>query len=75
MVAAARFKFRYKGDRYQLIQLWLQNSRPAIVLNVTIMKSSPGPPMTLGNMRELGVQNLIASCLNDACMGHLIETM
>ena len=23
--------------------------------------------MTLGNMRELGVQNLIASCLNDAC--------
>jgi hypothetical protein len=26
-----------------------------------------GPPMTLGNMRELGVQHLIASCLNDAC--------
>ena len=26
-----------------------------------------GPGMTLGNMRELGVQNLIASCLNDAC--------
>jgi hypothetical protein len=26
-----------------------------------------GPPMTLGNMRALGVQNLIASCLNDAC--------
>ena len=25
-----------------------------------------GPPMTLGNMRELGVQRLIA-CLNDAC--------
>ena len=24
-------------------------------------------PMTLGNMRELGVQNLIAYCLNDAC--------
>ena len=23
--------------------------------------------MTLGNMRELGVQRLIASCLNDAC--------
>jgi hypothetical protein len=23
--------------------------------------------MTLGNMRELGVQNLIAFCLNDAC--------
>jgi hypothetical protein len=27
----------------------------------------PGPAMTLGNMRELGVQRLIASCLNDAC--------
>ena len=24
--------------------------------------------MTLGNMRELGVQNLVASCLNDACL-------
>ena len=23
--------------------------------------------MTLGNMRELGVQRPIASCLNDAC--------
>ena len=23
--------------------------------------------MTLGNMRELGAQRLIASCLNDAC--------
>jgi hypothetical protein len=30
-------------------------------------KHPPGPAMTLGNMRELGVQNLIASCLNDAC--------
>ena len=27
----------------------------------------PGMPMTLKNMREQGVQNLIASCLNDAC--------
>jgi hypothetical protein len=26
-----------------------------------------GPAMTLGNMRDLGVQRLIASCLNDAC--------
>jgi hypothetical protein len=23
--------------------------------------------MTLGNMRDLGVRNLVASCLNDAC--------
>ena len=30
-------------------------------------KQPPGDPMTLGNMRELGVQNLIASCLNDGC--------
>jgi hypothetical protein len=26
-----------------------------------------GPQMTLGNMRALGVQNLVAYCLNDAC--------
>ena len=26
-------------------------------------KQPPGPPMTLGNMRELGVARLIASCL------------
>jgi hypothetical protein len=30
-------------------------------------KHPPGPPMTLGNMRELGVQRLVAYCLNDAC--------
>ena len=30
-------------------------------------KRPPGPAMTLGNMRELGVKRLIASCLNDAC--------
>jgi hypothetical protein len=30
-------------------------------------KHPPGPPMTLGNMRGLGVRRLIASCLNDAC--------
>ena len=30
-------------------------------------KHPPGPAMTLGNMRQLGVQRLIASCLNDAC--------
>jgi hypothetical protein len=27
----------------------------------------PGPAMTLGNMRELGVQRLVASCLNSSC--------
>jgi hypothetical protein len=30
-------------------------------------KQPPGEPMTLDNMRRLGVQRLIASCLNDAC--------
>jgi hypothetical protein len=30
-------------------------------------KQPAGPPMTLGNIRRLGVQRLIASCLNDAC--------
>jgi hypothetical protein len=29
--------------------------------------TTPGPAMTVGNMRELGVKQLIASCLNDAC--------
>ena len=27
----------------------------------------PGPPSTLGNMRERDVHHLIAFCLNDAC--------
>jgi hypothetical protein len=27
----------------------------------------PGEPMTLGNMRHLGVHHLVATCLNDAC--------
>jgi hypothetical protein len=30
-------------------------------------KQPPGPPMTLGNMRHLGVHHLIATCLVDAC--------
>jgi hypothetical protein len=29
-------------------------------------KNPPGPPMTLGNMRHLGVHRLVATCLNDA---------
>jgi hypothetical protein len=27
----------------------------------------PGPPMTLGNRRELGCGTLVGYCLNDAC--------
>jgi hypothetical protein len=30
-------------------------------------KQPAGEPMTLGNMRELGVQRLIACCLNPSC--------
>ena len=30
-------------------------------------RTHPAPPMTLGNMRELGVHHLVAFCLNDAC--------
>jgi len=30
-------------------------------------KQPPGPPMTLGNMRQLGVQRLVAYCLRDVC--------
>ena len=30
-------------------------------------KQPPGPPITLGNMRQLGVQRLVATCLKDAC--------
>jgi hypothetical protein len=31
-------------------------------------KKRAGPPMTLGNMRELGVQRLLVSCLNPECL-------
>jgi len=30
-------------------------------------KHPPGDPMTLGNMRRLGVQRLVAYCLNPLC--------
>jgi hypothetical protein len=30
-------------------------------------KHLPGPPMTLGNMRALGMQRLVAYCLNPPC--------
>ena len=34
---------------------------------ITMKPKYARPPMTLGNMRELGVQHLVAFCLNDAC--------
>jgi hypothetical protein len=45
----------------------LQTLHQARLPIAIVLKHPPGPPMTLGNMRELGVQRLIASCLNDAC--------
>jgi hypothetical protein len=30
-------------------------------------KHTPGDPMTLGNMRHLGVRRLVAYCLNPSC--------
>jgi hypothetical protein len=30
-------------------------------------KHPAGPPMTLGNMRALGVKRLVAYCLNPSC--------
>jgi hypothetical protein len=33
-------------------------------------KHPPGDPMTLGNMRALGVRNLVAACLNDLAEYH-----
>jgi hypothetical protein len=34
---------------------------------MAMTKQPHGPAMTLGNMRELRVHRLVASCLNDAC--------
>jgi len=36
-------------------------------MSVNANKADFGPPMDLGNMRHLGVQRLVASCLNHAC--------
>ena len=32
----------------------------------------PGPPMTLGNMREQGVRGLAVYCLNHSCRHHTV---
>jgi hypothetical protein len=36
------------------------------------VKHTPGPPMTLGNMRELGVHRLLVSCLNPECRHEVV---
>ncbi len=35
-------------------------------------KHEPGPPMTLGNMREQGVRGLAVYCLNHSCRHHTV---
>jgi len=47
--------------KYSARQCWPVGSRHGQA------KQPPGPPMTLGNMRHLGVQRLTATCLSDAC--------
>jgi hypothetical protein len=37
------------------------------IRNAVLARHPPGPPKTLGNMRELGVHHLIAYCLSDTC--------
>jgi len=32
-------------------------------------RNPPGEPMTLGNVRQLGMQRLVASCLNNGLSG------
>jgi hypothetical protein len=44
---------------------WVRRWGGVSLLTVTKQKQPAGPPMTLGSMRELGVQRMIASCLND----------
>ena len=48
--------------RSTIIGWWLIRSDPAINDRM-IPKHPPGPPMTLGTMRELGVLRLLVSCL------------
>jgi hypothetical protein len=53
-----------------LRRLLLGNRAFACVLDRNTFRSSnthPGPPMTLGKMREHGVRRLIAFCHNNAC--------
>jgi hypothetical protein len=39
-----------------------------MILNIGSSSKQPhGPSMMLGNMRDLGVQRLLVSCLNHAC--------
>jgi hypothetical protein len=35
-------------------------------------KHPPGPAMTLGNLRQLGVQRLAIFCLNSECLRGLV---
>src|SRR5262245_52013460 len=48
-------------------RLGVGSPRARVARSMAKQKQPAGAPMTLGNMRDLGVQRLIASCLNDAC--------
>jgi hypothetical protein len=54
-------------SRGGLVAVRLFDTRLVRGLTMVKPRHPPGDPMTLGNMRKLGVHHLIASCLNEAC--------
>jgi hypothetical protein len=58
-------KKRQVGNLSSAVRLFiLDYYRPRLM---TGHKQPHGPPMTLGNMRELGMHRLLVSCLNPEC--------
>jgi predicted DNA-binding ribbon-helix-helix protein len=58
-------KKRQVGNLSSAVRLFiLDYYRPRLM---TGHKQPHGPPMTLGNMRELGMRRLLVSCLNPDC--------
>ena len=55
------------GHRWDRSARRVEKLRARLEWQANKPKHPVGPPMTLGNVRELGVQRLIASCFNDAC--------
>jgi hypothetical protein len=46
---------------------WPPGGKPATLPPMAKQHHEPGPPMTLGNMREFEVRYQVAFCHNDAC--------
>jgi predicted DNA-binding ribbon-helix-helix protein len=67
LVKTIKIEHRRGSNLSSAIRLFISRLLPTASLMAPNPKHPPGPAMTLGNMRELGVQRLIASCLNDAC--------